>query len=100
MFQSFDETADRAFGPRHVPSIRRAMIAAGLDAFLIPREDEHQNEYPPAANDRPGWATGFTGSAGMAIILRDGAAMFTDGRYALFNLHTTRSSFLTTLMMV
>ena len=83
MFQSFDETADRAFGPRHVPSIRRAMIAAGLDAFLIPREDEHQNEYPPAANDRLGWATGFTGSAGMAIILRDGAAMFTDGRYAL-----------------
>ena len=50
---------------------------------LIPHEDEYQNEYLPAANDRLAWATGFTGSAGAAIILKDKAAVFVDGRYAL-----------------
>ncbi len=59
------------------------MKAQGLDGFLVPHEDEHQNEYLPAANDRLGWATGFTGSAGAAVILADKAAVFVDGRYTL-----------------
>src|SRR5579863_3699622 len=83
MRQSFDETADRSFGPRHLPLIRKAMAEQGLDGFLTPHEDEHQNEYLPAANDRLAWATGFTGSAGAAVILKDKAAIFVDGRYAL-----------------
>jgi len=83
MRQTFDETTDRSFGPRHVPLIRQAMAAQGLDGFLVPHEDEHQNEYLPAANDRLAWATGFTGSAGAAVILRDKAAVFVDGRYTL-----------------
>ena len=66
MRQSFDETTDRSFGRRHVPLIRQAMARQGLDGFLVPHEDEHQNEYLPAANDRLAWATGFTGSAGAA----------------------------------
>ena len=49
----------------------------------MPHEDEHQNEYLPAANDRLAWATGFTGSAGAAVILKDKAAIFVDGRYTL-----------------
>ncbi|WP_293681166.1 aminopeptidase P family protein [uncultured Phenylobacterium sp.] len=83
MRQSFDETTDRTFGPRHVPLIRQAMARQGLDGFLVPHEDEHQNEYLPAANDRLAWATGFTGSAGAAVILKDRAAVFVDGRYTL-----------------
>ncbi len=83
MLQTFDETTDPSFGPRNVPLIRKAMQAQGLDGFLVPHEDEHQNEYLPAANDRLAWATGFTGSAGAAVIFADKAAVFVDGRYAL-----------------
>ncbi len=83
MRQSFDETTDRSFGPKHAPLIRSAMARQGIDGFLIPHEDEHQNEYLPAANDRLAWATGFTGSAGAAVILKEKAAIFVDGRYTL-----------------
>src|SRR5215471_17584011 len=83
MRQTFDETTDRSFGARHVPLIRQAMADQGLDGMLVPHEDEHQNEYLPAANDRLAWATGFTGSAGAAVILKDKAAIFVDGRYTL-----------------
>ena len=83
MRQTFDESTDRSFGPRHVPLIRKAMAEQGLDGFVTPHEDEHQNEYLPAANDRLAWATGFTGSAGAAVILKDKAAIFVDGRYTL-----------------
>ena len=83
MRQSFDESTDPSFGPRHVPLIRAAMARQGLDGFLVPHEDEHQNEYLPAANDRLAWASGFTGSAGAGVILSDRAAVFVDGRYTL-----------------
>jgi Xaa-Pro aminopeptidase len=83
MRQTFDETADPSFGPKHAPLIRKAMAAQGLDGFVIPHEDEHQNEYLPAANDRLAWATGFTGSAGAAVLFKDKAAIFVDGRYTL-----------------
>jgi Xaa-Pro aminopeptidase len=83
MRQTFDETTDPAFGRRHTPLIRAAMARQALDGFLVPHEDEHQNEYLPEANDRLAWATGFTGSAGAAVILKDKAAIFVDGRYTL-----------------
>ncbi len=83
MRQTFDEATDPSFGPRHVPLIRKAMQSQGLDGFLVPHEDEHQNEYLPEANDRLAWATGFTGSAGAAVVLKDRAAVFVDGRYTL-----------------
>ena len=83
MRQTFDETTDPSFGRRHAPLIRAAMARQALDGFLIPHEDEHQNEYLPAANDRLAWATGFTGSAGAAVIFQDKAAVFVDGRYTL-----------------
>lgn len=81
MRQTFDEHTDPSFGSRHLPRIREAMAAQGLDGFLVPHEDEHQNEYLPAANDRLAWLTGFTGSAGAAVVLKDKAAVFVDGRY-------------------
>jgi Xaa-Pro aminopeptidase len=83
MRQTFDETTDPSFGPKHLPRVRERMAAHGLDGFLVPHEDEHQNEYLPEANNRLGWLTGFTGSAGAAVVLKDKAAVFVDGRYTL-----------------
>lgn len=83
MRQSFDETTDPSFGARHLPLLRARMAEQGLDGFLIPHEDEHQNEYLPDANERLAWATGFTGSAGAAVVFKDRASMFTDGRYTV-----------------
>ena len=83
MFQTFDEAADPSFGAKHLPLIRTEMARQGLAAFVVPHEDEHQNEYLPAANERLAWATGFTGSAGAAVIEADRAAVFVDGRYTL-----------------
>jgi len=59
------------------------MREQGLDGLLVPHEDEHQNEYLPDANDRLAWLTGFTGSAGAAVVLTDRAAVFADGRYTV-----------------
>jgi Xaa-Pro aminopeptidase len=83
MRQTFTESTDPSFGPRHLPLIRAAMAEQGLDGLLVPHEDEHQNEYLPDANDRLAWATGFTGSAGAAVIMKDRAAVFVDGRYTI-----------------
>ncbi|HYD28802.1 aminopeptidase P family protein [Brevundimonas sp.] len=83
MRQSFDETTDPSFGARHLPRLRAKMAEQGLDGLLVPHEDEHQNEYLPAANDRLAWLTGFTGSAGAGVVLKDRAAVFADGRYTV-----------------
>ncbi len=83
MFQTFDDHADVSFGQKHLPLIRAEMAKQGLDVFVIPHEDEHNNEYLPAANDRLAWATGFTGSAGAAVVSKDAAVVLVDGRYTL-----------------
>lgn len=63
--------------------LRRELVARGLDGFIVPRADEHQGEYVPSCGQRLAWLTGFTGSAGLAIVLSDRAAIFVDGRYTL-----------------
>ncbi len=83
MRQTFDETTDPSFGPKHIPLVREQLARQGLDGFLIPHEDEHGNEYLPEANDRLAWATGFTGSAGAAAVTAEAAAIFVDGRYTI-----------------
>jgi len=83
MRQSFDETTDPSFGAKHLPLVRAKMAEQGLDGLLVPHEDEHQNEYLPEANDRLAWLTGFTGSAGAGVVMKDRAAVFTDGRYTV-----------------
>ncbi len=83
MRQTFDEHAHPSFGSRHLPLIREELRRQGLDGFVIPHEDEHQNEYLPDANERLSWTTGFTGSAGAAVVMSDKAAVFVDGRYTL-----------------
>ena len=83
MRQTFDETTDPSFGAKHLPRVRARLEEQGLDGLLVPHEDEHQNEYLPEANDRLAWLTGFTGSAGAAVVLKDRAAVFADGRYTV-----------------
>ena len=83
MRQTFDETTSPDFGEKHLPLLRARMAEQGLDGFLIPHEDEHQNEYLPAANERLAWISGFTGSAGAGAVLMDRAAVFADGRYTV-----------------
>ena len=63
--------------------LRKIMQEQGLDAYIIPSNDEFMNEYVPVYSRRLEWLTGFTGSAGMAVILHDKAIFFTDGRYTL-----------------
>ncbi|MEQ9255281.1 MAG: aminopeptidase P family protein [Alphaproteobacteria bacterium] len=64
-------------------ALRQQFGELGIDGFLIPRADEHQNEMVPARAERLLWATGFSGSAGLAIVLADRAVLFVDGRYTL-----------------
>ncbi|WOJ98421.1 aminopeptidase P family protein [Congregibacter brevis] len=63
--------------------LREELSARGVDAFCIPRADEYLGEYIPAHNERLQWLTGFTGSAGMAVVMATDAAIFTDGRYTV-----------------
>ncbi len=83
MFQTYDDPGGPAIGRKHLPRLRKALKSKGLDGFIVPHEDEWQNEYVPAAYDRLAWTTGFSGSAGAAVVLTDEAAIFTDGRYTL-----------------
>ncbi|UPY38086.1 aminopeptidase P family protein [Sediminicoccus sp. KRV36] len=62
-------------------ALRSALAGLQVDGFLIPRSDEHLGEYVPPSGERLAWLSGFTGSAGLAIVLPDRAAIFTDGRY-------------------
>lgn len=63
--------------------LRAAMDAQSLRGFIVPRADEHLGEYVPDCAERLAWLTGFTGSAGLALVLPDRAAVFSDGRYTL-----------------
>jgi Xaa-Pro aminopeptidase len=67
----------------HLSAFREELARQGLDGFVISRADEHLGEYVPRSAERLAWLTGFTGSAGLAIVLPDRAAVFTDGRYTL-----------------
>ena len=64
-------------------ALRAELAAQGLDGFIVPRADEHLGEYVPPCAERLAWLTGFTGSAGLAVVLADKAAVFSDGRYTL-----------------
>ncbi|XBQ16406.1 MAG: aminopeptidase P family protein [Oceanicaulis sp.] len=79
--QTFHVKGGPEFGRENLPKLRQALKSAGLDGFVIPHEDEYNNEYLPANAERLTWATGFTGSAGAAIVMADRAAVFVDGRY-------------------
>ncbi len=64
-------------------ALREVLQRQGLDGFLVPRADEHLGEYVPPSGERLAYLSGFTGSAGVAIVLQDKAVIFSDGRYTL-----------------
>src|ERR1700683_2358701 len=80
-FQSFDDRTDRGEAALRISALRVLLRARGLDGFIVPRADRFQNEYVPPCAERLAWLTGFTGSAGVAIVLADRAVVFVDGRY-------------------
>jgi len=82
-FQSFEDRAERAASGPRVAALRTELARRGLTGFIVPRSDRHQNEYVPASEQRLAWLTGFTGSAGVAIVLMQRALLFVDGRYTL-----------------
>jgi Xaa-Pro aminopeptidase len=82
-FQSFDDSSERAQSAARVAALRGELKRRGLDGFVVPRADRQQNEYLPASEERLAWLTGFTGSAGAAVVLADRAALFADGRYSV-----------------
>ncbi|RUW25980.1 aminopeptidase P family protein [Mesorhizobium sp. M4B.F.Ca.ET.215.01.1.1] len=83
MFQTFDSAGDPSVGKPRVALLRQWLAENGLDGFIVPRADEHQGEYVADRSARLKWLTGFSGSAGVAIVLSDRAFVFVDGRYTL-----------------
>jgi Xaa-Pro aminopeptidase len=83
LFQSFEDTADPSQGAARIAALRSQLTRLVLDGFLVPRADCQQNEYVAPCEERLSWLTGFTGSAGLAIIFADRAVLFVDGRYTL-----------------
>lgn len=83
MFQTFESQAERGASGDRIKELRRLMAAQKLDAYLVPRADEHQGEYVPASAARLKFLTGFSGSAGLAIVTKKTAVLFTDGRYTV-----------------
>ena len=81
--QSFEEYANPAATRPRIAKLRRELAKLKLDGFLVPRSDEHQGEYVPECEERLAYISGFTGSAGLAIILKNEAAIFIDGRYTI-----------------
>lgn len=81
MFQSFEVTSTPQFGKNRVNALRAAFVSLNIDGFLVPRADEFQGEYVPASAERLSWLSGFTGSAGIALITQSQAIVFVDGRY-------------------
>ncbi|PTM92036.1 aminopeptidase P family protein [Mycoplana dimorpha] len=81
MFQSFDVTSTPQFGRERADALRATFDTLGIDGFLVPRADEFQGEYVPESAERLAWLTGFTGSAGVALVTRGEAIVFVDGRY-------------------
>jgi Xaa-Pro aminopeptidase len=66
-----------------IESLQKLLKDLNLDCFIVPRSDRYQGEYVVEADERLAWLTGFTGSAGIALVLQDHVALFVDGRYTL-----------------
>ncbi len=82
-FQTFEEPEGGVALTARLASVREELLRRQLTGFVIPRADSQQNEYVAPSEERLAWLTGFTGSAGMAVVLTRKAAVFVDGRYTL-----------------
>jgi len=66
-----------------ITALRDHLLSLGVDGFVVPRGDEHQGEFVAPYAERLAWLTNFTGSMGVAVVLKGSAAVFVDGRYTL-----------------
>jgi Xaa-Pro aminopeptidase len=82
-FQTFEDPEAGIALSARLSAFREELARRKLTGFVIPRADQQQNEYVPPSEERLAWLTGFTGSAGLAIVLTREAALFVDGRYTL-----------------
>ena len=83
LFQTFEEPETGVALTARLSAFREELARRNLTGFVVPRADQQQNEYVPPSDERLAWLTGFTGSAGQAIVLMQAAAVFVDGRYTL-----------------
>src|SRR5438270_2437177 len=83
LFQTFEEPETGVALAARLSAFREELVRRNLSGFVVPRADQQQNEYVAPSEERLAWLTGFTGSAGMAIVLTQAAAVFVDGRYTL-----------------
>ena len=83
MFQTFEAPSPHGTALDRLKELRRLMERSGVDAYLVPRADEHQGEYVPPSSERLKWLTSFSGSAGLAIVGKRKAVVFVDGRYTV-----------------
>src|SRR6202040_691257 len=83
LFQTFEEPETGVALTARLSAFREELARRNLTGFVVPRADQKQNEYVARAEERLAWLTGFTGSAGLAIVLSQTAAVFVDGRYTL-----------------
>src|ERR1700709_580409 len=82
-FQTFEEPEGGVALTARLAAFREELARRKLSGFVIPRADQQQNEYVAPSEERLAWLTGFAGSAGLAIVLSQQAALFVDGRYTL-----------------
>src|SRR5258705_12531930 len=82
-FQTFEEPESGVGLAARLAAFREELARCKLTGFVIPRADQQQNEYVAPSEERLAWLTGFTGSAGLAVVLTREAALFVDGRYTL-----------------
>src|SRR5580693_261540 len=82
-FQTFEDPEGGVALTARLSALREELARLKLTGFVIPRADQQQNEYVAPSEERLAWLTGFTGSAGLAIVLAHEAAVFVDGRYTL-----------------
>jgi Xaa-Pro aminopeptidase len=83
LFQTFEDPETGVALTARLSAFREELARRNLSGFVVPRADQQQNEYVTPSEERLAWLTGFTGSAGLAIVLREAAAVFVDGRYTL-----------------
>jgi Xaa-Pro aminopeptidase len=83
MFQTFEAPSPHGTARDRLKELRQLMERSGVDAYLVPRADEHQGEYVPPSSERLKWLTSFSGSAGLAIVTKKRAVLFVDGRYTV-----------------
>jgi Xaa-Pro aminopeptidase len=82
-FQTFEEPESGVALSARLSALREELARRKLTGFVVPRADQQQNEYVAPSEERLAWLTGFTGSAGLAVVLAQDAAVFVDGRYTL-----------------